>query len=174
MSSPFVSRYFGKQDFERLRKSIAMSIILTLIIGIFLSIAGVFAARPVLLLLNTPSDILGQAEIYLITMISGTLIVAAYNMSAAILRAFGDGKSPLIAMIIAAILNIFLDIIFVLLLNLGIFGAAIASLAAQLVSFLYCFRQIRKIEYASLTRNDFKIDTKMIKDHRQHHHFCNR
>ncbi|MBE6695721.1 MAG: MATE family efflux transporter [Ruminococcaceae bacterium] len=160
----FVSRYFGKQDFENLRKSIAMSVILCLIIGASLTVVGFFAARPVLELLKTPSDIIDSAETYLLTMISGTLIVASYNMSASILRAFGDGRSPLIAMIIAAILNIALDLTFVLLFDMGIFGAALASVIAQFVSFLYCFHQIKKIEYAKLTREDFRIDAKMIKE----------
>ena len=162
--STFVSRYFGKQDLEKLRKSIAMSVILTLIIGTLVSIVGIFATRPVLEILNTPSDIIDQAEIYLLTMISGMLIVAAYNLSASILRAFGDGKSPLIAMIFAGILNIALDLIFIFVFQLGIFGAAIASVISQFVSFLYCLFQIRKIEFAHLSKDDFKLNIKMIKE----------
>lgn len=72
------------------------------------------------------------------TMISGTLIVIAYNMAASILRAFGDGRSPLVAMLIAGLMNIGLDLLFVLVFHWGIFGAAIATVSAQLVSFLYC------------------------------------
>ena len=110
----FISRYFGKQDYRNLNKTIAMSTMLCTIIGIVLTAIGLFVANPLLVLLKTPDDIIDNAVVYLTTMIAGTLIVTAYNMAAAILRAFGDGKSPLIAMVIAALMNVGLDLLFVL------------------------------------------------------------
>ena len=98
------------------------------------------------------------------TMISGTLIVIAYNMAASILRAFGDGRSPLVAMLIAGLMNIGLDLLFVLVFHWGIFGAAIATVSAQLVSFLYCLVKISKIEYVSLAKANWVPDGKMIKE----------
>ena len=95
-------------------------------------------------------------------MISGTLIVIAYNMAASILRAFGDGRSPLVAMLIAGLMNIGLDLLFVLVFHWGIFGAAIATVSAQLVSFLYCLVKISKIEYVSLAKANWVPDGKMI------------
>ena len=83
--------------------------------------------KPVLTLLKTLDNIYGGATVYLFTLMSETMIVMAYNMSASILRAFGDGKTPLIAMGIAAITNIVLDITFVIYFKWGIFGAAIAT-----------------------------------------------
>ena len=115
-------------------------------------------------MLKTPSDIFDGANTYLTTIIAGTLIVTAYNLTASILRAFGDGKSPLIAMLIAALLNIGLDMFFVFVFDMGIFGAALASVIAQLVSFLYCLFKISKIEYIKLERDMFRPDFKMIKD----------
>ena len=97
-------------------------------------------------------------------MISGTLIVIAYNMAASILRAFGDGRSPLVAMLIAGLMNIGLDLLFVLVFHWGIFGAAIATVSAQLVSFLYCLVKISKIEYVSLAKANWVPDGKMIKE----------
>jgi len=161
--STFTSRYFGDKNYIDTNKSIAMSAILCAVIGSILTVLGLLTAKPLLLILNTPKDILDGAVIYLSTMISGTVIVAAYNMSASILRAFGDGKTPLIAMIISAFLNIGLDILFVFVFGIGIFGAALASVISQLVSFIYCLIGISKIECVKLPKHIWKPDFKMIK-----------
>lgn len=160
----FISRYFGDKNYDMLNKVIAMSIYICVVIGGALTILGITLARPILLLLNTPSDILDGAVIYLITMVAGTLIITAYNMASSILRALGDGKSPLIAMAIAGCLNILLDLAFVFIFKLGIFGVAIASVISQLVSFIYCLFIIRKISIIKLNRQTFKVDWALIKD----------
>lgn len=160
----FISRYFGKQDYRNLNKTIAMSTMLCTIIGIVLTAIGLFVANPLLVLLKTPDDIIDNAVVYLTTMIAGTLIVTAYNMAAAILRAFGDGKSPLIAMVIAALMNVGLDLLFVLVFHWGVFGAAIASVTAQLFSFLFCLVRIRKVEYVRFEKGDWAFDRKMAKE----------
>lgn len=157
----FISRYLGRQDYKNVNKTIAMSTILCVIIGIVMTIIGLLVAKPVLILLKTPDDIIDNATLYLMTMIAGTLIVTAYNMAAAILRAFGDGKSPLIAMLIAACMNVGLDLLFVLIFHWGVFGAAIASVAAQLFSFLFCLIRIRKVEYVQFEKGDWKFNDKM-------------
>lgn len=160
----FASRYFGKQDYRSMNKTIATSTILSLIIGVLLTVIGLFAAKPLLLLLKTSDDIIDNAIIYLTTMIAGTLIVTAYNMAGAILRAFGDGKSPLIAMVIAALMNVGLDLLFVLVFHWGVFGATISSVTAQLFSFLFCLVRIRKVEYVQFEKGDWKFDGKMAKE----------
>ncbi len=158
----FVARAFGKGDYRQMNKVIAMSVLLCASIGAILTVAGILTARPLLTLLRTPSDIIDGATVYLITMIAGTLVVTAYNMAAAILRAFGNGRSPLVAMIIAALLNIGLDLLFVLAFHWGIFGAAIASVSAQAVSFFYCLTQIRKIDHVKLDRAAWTPDFKLM------------
>lgn len=160
----FVSRHFGKQDYRSMNKTIAMSAILSALIGMALTLIGLLAAKPLLILLQTPDDIIDNTTIYLMTMIAGTLIVTAYNMAAALLRAFGDGKSPLIAMIIAAFMNIGLDLLFVLVFCWGVFGAAIASVMAQLFSFLFCLFRIRKVECVRFEKSDWTFDGKMAKE----------
>lgn len=159
----FVSRYFGEREYGKMNRAITMSAILCAIIGAALTFAGVLAAKPLLILLETPADILKGAVTYLTTMAAGTLIVIAYNMAASILRAFGDGRSPLIAMLIAGLLNIGLDLLFVLVFHWGIFGAAIATVTAQLVSFLYCLLKISSIEYVTPTKADWIPDRKLLK-----------
>ena len=162
--SVFVSRYFGEKNYRSMNKTIAMSVLLTAAVGGTLTIAGLFLAKPVLLLLDTPADIISDAYVYLVTMISGTLVVSAYNMASSVLRALGDGKTPLIGVVIAAFLNIGLDLLFVMVFRWGVFGAAFASVLAQAVSFLYCFFEIRKIEYVYLEKSSWKPDFTMIKD----------
>ncbi len=163
-ASIFVSRYFGEKNYKQLNKTIAMATILCSIIGVLLTVFGILLVNPVLDVLKTPHDIIGGARVYLITMISGTMIVMAYNLTASILRAFGDGKSPLIAMIISAVLNIFLDLLFVLKFKWGIFGAAFASVLSQLVSFVYCYIQIKKIDVVNFTKDCWRFNFHIIKD----------
>lgn len=162
--STFVSRYFGEKKYKNMNKVIAMSALLCVAIGVILTTVGLFAASPLLMLLNTPQDILDDSTIYLMTMIAGTLIVTAYNMAGSILRAFGDGKTPLYAMVIAASLNIGLDCVFVFLFQWGIFGAAMASVLAQLISFLFCFLKIRRIEYVHIEGTMWVPDWKLVKE----------
>ncbi len=162
--STFIARYFGEKNFDKLNKALSMSIILSALLGVLLTVAGLLASRPVLELLKTPADIIDGAEVYLITMISGTMIVVAYNLAAAILRAFGDAKTPLVAMIISALLNVGLDLLFVLAFHWGIFGAAAASILSQLVSFVYCFFCIKKIEYVNIEKGMWKPDWKQIRE----------
>lgn len=160
----YVSRYFGEGDYRTMNKVIVHSIVLSALTGICFTTAGILATKPLLVVLKTPSDIMSGTMVYLYTMISGTLVVTAYNMAASILRAFGNSRAPLIAMIIAALTNIGLDLLFVLVFKWGIFGAAIASIIAQAVSFVYCIFQIRKIECVKIVKEDFKIDFIMSKD----------
>lgn len=156
--STFISRYFGMGDKELLNRSLAMSTVLSVIIGIILTVVGLLATKPLLVLLKTPDDIIEGAAVYLYVMISGTFAVMGYNMTSSILRAFGDGKSPLIAMIIAALLNVGLDLLFIMVIPWGIFGAALASVISQLVSFIYCLVCIKRIEYVDIKKEYWKWD----------------
>ncbi|MFR1151055.1 MAG: MATE family efflux transporter [Butyricicoccus sp.] len=103
--SVLVSQTFGSNDKKGLRKAITMSVLLCAAVGILLTVVFVSSAGWLLHLLDTPENIYDGAHIYLTMMYAGTLITMAYNMAAAILRALGDGKSPLIAMFTAGCLN---------------------------------------------------------------------
>ena len=162
----FVSRYFGKNDRDKVNKAIATSVYLTFIISAVFTVVGIICARPILVLLRTPTErnILSQAVTYLLVMFSGIIVVAFYNLGAAILRAFGDSKTPLIAMVTAAVLNIVLDLLFVLAFEWGVFGAALASVLSQCVAFLFCMVKILKIEYVKLNRSAWTWDCRMAKE----------
>ncbi len=109
-----MAQHFGAGRADDLRKTVGNSLILALLSSVLLLGLGQLIARPVLLLLQTPGDILGNSLLYLRIMYLGVPIVMLYNLSASILRSLGDGRTPLHAMIVAAAVNIVLDLLFVL------------------------------------------------------------
>ncbi len=158
-----VSQYFGEGNQENVRKAVTMSVRLCLTAGILLTVISFIIALPLLRLLKTPDDIFSGASAYLLIMYGGILVVTAFNMASSILRAFGDGKTPMIAMAIAAGNNVLLDLLFVLVFRWGIAGAAAATVTAQLFAFFYCFLSLKKSEWLKLEKSDWQRDMNIIK-----------
>ena len=156
-----IAREFGAKQYRNLKKVLGSSITLAAISSVLLLLLGELIAFPALRILNTPDEIMESALIYLRIMFAGIPIVMAYNMLACVLRSLGDGKTPLNAMIIASIVNILLDILFVLVFHWGIAGAAIASLIAQILSCVYCWLQIRKIDFLDLEKEDYRLNWRL-------------
>ncbi|MDF9825492.1 putative MATE family efflux protein [Breznakia sp. PF5-3] len=159
-----ITQDFGSKNNKRLKKSIAMSILICGVVTLFVTVLGLVAGRPLLELLNTPDNLLDGALTYLYIMVSGSIVVVCYNMTSSILRAFGDSKTPLIAMAIAAVTNIALDLLFVMVLGWGIAGAAFATVIAQFIASLYCFVIIKKLKFIKLHKEDREIESFVIKD----------
>lgn len=153
-----MAQEFGAGKYDSLRKVIGNSGILALFSSLALVLIGQLTAHPVLLLLQTPGDIMGNALLYLRIMFLGLPIVMAYNFFASILRSLGDGQTPLRAMVVASVTNIVLDLLFVLVFHWGIAGAAAATLIAQLVSGLFCLYHIHKIEILQMSASDFQME----------------
>lgn len=151
-----ISQHFGEGNQSRIKKTVAMSIWLCLGIGVVLTVSGLVFAQFLLRILQTPDPIFQGALSYLMILYAGILVVMAYNMAAAILRSLGDGKTPLIAIVIAAITNILLDLLFVLVFRWGVAGAAFATVLAQLLAFIYCLLVMRKIDLLKMERKDWK------------------
>ncbi len=151
-----LAQEFGAKRYDNLRRTVGNSAALSLLSAIVLLGIGQLLARPVLELLNTPARILPDALLYLRIMYLGIPVVMAYNLLASVLRSLGDGQTPLHAMVVAAVTNILLDLLFVLVLGFGIAGAAAATLIAQLISSLFCLHHIRKIDILSLQAADFR------------------
>lgn len=164
--SILMAQEFGAGNVKRLRKVVGNAAGLSAASAVALLIFGEIIVFPVLGLLQTPETIIGQSLLYLRIMFAGIPVVMAYNLLASILRALGDGKTPLHAMIMAAVINIVLDVVFVMAFQWGIAGAAAATLIAQFSSSIYCYARIRKIEVLSLSREDFgwekDLDFKLI------------
>ena len=157
-----MAREFGAKQYERLRSVVGSAASLSVLAALLFFLLGQVVAKPILELLNTPAQILNASLLYLRIMILGVPIVMAYNLLATILRSLGDGQTPLLAMIVAALSNIILDLLFVLVFRWGIAGAAIATLIAQGISGVYCLLKIRKIAFLSLKRSDFALRPAMV------------
>lgn len=159
--SILMSQEFGSGNYKRLRKVIFNSIILSAICSLLVLVSSQACAAPVLTLLHTPDDIMGDSLLYLRIIFLGMPIIMAYNLSASILRSLGDSKTPLHAMIVASITNIVLDLVFVLVFRWGIAGAAIATLLAQLLSSVYCFYFIARIEVLKISHDELAIEKEL-------------
>lgn len=154
-----MAREFGAKQYETLRNVVGSSTSISALCALVLFVIGQVVARPMLTLMNTPALILPNSLLYLRIMFAGIPVVMLYNLLACVLRALGDGKTPLNAMIVAALTNIGLDLLFVLVFHWGIVGAAAATLIAQLVSSLFCLNQIRKIPFMKLEKKHFRPET---------------
>ena len=156
-----MAREFGAKQFESLRRVVGSSTSLSALSALVFLILGQIVAKPILVILNTPPEILDWSVLYLRIMFMGIPIVMTYNLLATILRSLGDGQTPLQAMIVAALSNIVLDLLFVLVFRWGIAGAAIATLIAQGISSIYCFRKIRKIPFMTLQSTHYSLESAM-------------
>ena len=137
---------FGKKDMDELRDSIRASLTLSLIVGAGMMAVGLVCAKPMLKLLNTPENIIGDSYIFVSILYAGMIIVLLYNMAANILRSLGDGKTPFIALAISSLLNVGLDLLAIKVLGMGVMGAAIATVTAQAVAVVYSFVRIHRIK----------------------------
>lgn len=141
-----VSQAFGADKPDMVEKAIVNGLYLLAFVSVIVSILGVVFARPIMIMLNTPEVILDDAVIYMQVSCAGILAIAAYNGIAAILRSLGDSRTPLYIMFVSCIINIVLDLVFVLQFNWAVFGVAVATVIAQLVSaiigFVYAYYRI--------------------------------
>ena len=153
-----LSHRFGSKDYLGLRKAFINAVYIIIIFSAVLTISGQIIIFPILKLINAPGEIIELSRVYLQILFLGIPVVMSYNLFAAILRALGNSKTPLHAMIISSVCNVILDIIFVFVLNWGIKGVAFATIIAQILSSLYCFAAIRKIEILRLEEGDTQID----------------
>lgn len=156
-----MAQEFGAGRTEELKKSVGSAAVLSMLSAAVLVTAGQIFAKPVLMLLQTPPEIIGYSLLYLRIMFAGVPIVMLYNLLACILRSMGDSRTPLHAMIVASVTNIVLDYLFVLGFDWGIAGAAAATLIAQAVSGVFCFYHIKRIAFLTLSRTDFHLQKEL-------------
>lgn len=161
--SIWMSQRFGADDIAGLKSAFAMSVLLSALIAAVTLILSQSLAPLIFTLLNTPEDIYGGAILYARVYFAGIPILTAYNLLASALRALGDSKTPLVAMVVASIANIALDLLFVVSFGWGIAGAAGATLIAQALSMLYCLRVVLKTEPLMLTKESRRVDVSLCK-----------
>lgn len=153
---------FGAGKTEELKETVGASITLSAVSAVLIEILSQALVMPLLKLLDTPSDILPMALLYLRILFAGIPIVMAYNLLASLLRALGDGRTPLYAMVVASVLNILLDILFVAGFHTGVGGAAAATLIAQAVAALYCLRVILRMEILHIRPIHLRPDRRLV------------
>ncbi len=157
------SRYFGAKDAQGVKKVIVNSAYLMLAMSLFMATVGYAVSRPVLLLLETPKDIIASSTQYMRIMCLGIPLVGMYNHASAMLRALGDSRTPLIFLLIASAINIGLDLLFVCVFGMGVYGAAVATLAAQFLAGASCllFAFFRN-EYFRITKDLLRPDLRIV------------
>lgn len=140
-----VSRYYGSHDRENLSRTIGSTVTLTAAASLLLMIAGSLAIRPLLVLLDTPESILDWCTSYLMILLWGIAGLAYYNILCGILRGLGDSLSALIYLLIATVINIVLDVVFVAGFHMEVAGVALATVIAQLISAVLCILKLRRM-----------------------------
>ncbi|MDO5799336.1 MAG: MATE family efflux transporter [Eubacteriales bacterium] len=149
---------FGAGDMKGMRKTVAGAGILSLLIGILLTVLFMAFMKPLLILMNTPEDIFADAYAYIMIVSGGILAQMLYNLLSSILRALGNSKLPLLFLVISALLNIVLDLVFIVGFGMGAKGAAVATVIAQGVSGILCLLYIiAKIPILHLHREDLEV-----------------
>ena len=157
-----ISQRFGAGDLKGMRKAVAMSLYLAIAATAVFTVVALVTARPILDLLKTPSETVGMSHSYIRVIFMGIPIIAAYNLLASVLRALGNSKVPLVAIVIASVMNIGLDLMFVLWFDWGVVGAAAATVVAQLFSAVFCFIAVLRVPELKLCAEDFRIEWGVI------------
>ena len=153
-----VSQQFGAKNFDSLRRFVGNIIWLTAGASVFFTVVTVLLCRPMLEWMNTPFDIIDQAYLYIVIIFAGIPAIFLYNIQAALLRALGDSRTPVIFLVIASFLNIGFDLLLVLVIPLGVAGASVATVLAQLLSGIACFIFIvKKFPMLHISRHDLKF-----------------
>ena len=149
-----ISQYKGAKDHDSLQTAMTTTFSLSMLCGLFITIAGLLLARPILELLGTPADIIGDATVYLRIVFIGTCGNIVYNGLNGMIRGLGDAKWPMYALIVSAILNILLDLLFVIVFHWDVAGVAWATIIAHIVSGLLLVWKQNKGDYGA--RIDFR------------------
>lgn len=154
-----MAQYFGAKKIKMVRTTLASAIYIAAACAVVLSLAGLFGARPLMRILRTPPEIIDLSVAYLRICIGGGVGLVAFNAASAILRAVGDSRTPLYFLILSSLLNVALDLVFVLTFGMGVVGVAVATVIAQVISAGLCVAFIvKRYPMFRLSRADFRPD----------------
>lgn len=155
------ARYFATKDEIRMQKTVHTSVTLSFLLGIVLAVIGILAARPILAIMGTPVDVIDLAELYMRIYFAGMPVIMLYNFGAGILRAVGDTKRPLYYLTAAGIINILLNLVFVILFHMDVAGVALATILSEAFSALLVCRCLMRIRsFYRLDPHKLGIDRK--------------
>ncbi|MBQ6680517.1 MAG: MATE family efflux transporter [Lachnospiraceae bacterium] len=157
------ARSFGAKDYKKLHDAIHTSVTFYVILGVVMAAVGLVLTPLLLKLVACPDDVFREADAYLRIYFIGILFTAIYNIGAGVLRSVGDSRNPFIYLVIASVVNVIADLVLVVLLKMGVRGAAIATVVSQLLSVVLVFRRlIRAEDVYKLKIRDLKIDRKLL------------
>ncbi len=158
-ASVVIGRYFGARDMEQLHRSVETTMAATFVLSVVFTVVGVLGVDPMLKFMSTPEDVFPQAAVYLRIYNAGFSGLLIYNMGSGLLRAVGDTTRPLYFLILTSVLNIVLDLVFVLVFKMGIAGVAYATIISQFISAgLTLMLLTGTKEIYRMTWHDLKID----------------
>lgn len=161
-----VAQKFGAKDEVAIKKAVASNIILTLVLTVFITIIALLVKNPLLRMMNTPDNIFNDASTYITIIFAGIITQALYNMAAGILRALGDSKTPLYFLMVSSIVNVILDLVFIINFKMGVAGAAYATNIAQGFSAVLCLiYSYKKFQVLRLKKEDFKVELSYYTKH---------
>jgi putative MATE family efflux protein len=165
-ASIVTAQRFGAADEAGVKRSFATSIVINAVVTIIIMTVSIACLKSILVLLNTPQEIITGAYEYFIIILMGMPALMFFNLFSSMMRAVGDSKTPLYFLITACIINIILDYTFILFFHSGVAGAGLATIIAQFLSALACIPVIiKKLPALKFSRDDFKFDAKEYWDH---------
>lgn len=141
-----VARYYGGKQEEEVSQTVHTAILVSMMGGILLAAIGIAAARPLLLLMDTPENVIEHSVLYMRIYFLGMPVMLMFNFGSAILRAIGDTRRPLFYLSIAGVINVVLNLFFVISLHIGVAGVALATVLSQCVSTMLIIRCLMKSE----------------------------
>jgi putative MATE family efflux protein len=157
-----VAQRFGAEDYKSMRKFVANSVWLSIIISVAMTIVVVALTRQILVWMNTPANIIDQAYSYIVVIFAGIPVIFLYNMTSGIMRSLGDSKTPVYFLLLASVINIALDVIFIVYIGMGVEGAGYATIISQAISGVACLIYIIfKFPLLKIERDEWHWDNSM-------------
>ena len=158
-----IANAIGRKDSETVQKAVHTSITVSLIGGVLIAVIGELLSGPLLQMLNVPNDVLPSALWYLRIYLLGMPVILLYNFEAAVFRSVGDTKTPLFVLAFSGILNVLLNLFFVVVLHMSVSGVAAATVIANIVSSLLLFRRLQKSEQSiQVDIKKLRVDTQIF------------
>lgn len=160
-----IAQRFGAQDIQNLKKYVANIIYTSIVVGVIFTCVAVLFARPLLEVLNIPIELRDEAYSYIVVIFAGIGATMLYNLLASIVRALGDSKTPLYFLLFSSFLNIGLDLLLIIVFQMGVRGAAVATVVSQFISGVLCFIYVkRSFPILHLTKETKALDFTFIKN----------
>ena len=159
-----ISQYYGAKQYDKVHDTVHTAVLMTLVLGVLFTALGIFMTPLMLDLINMPENVIPEATSYLTIYFSGIMGLMLYNMGAGILRAVGDSQRPFYFLVVCAVMNTVLDLVFVLAFGMGVEGVALATILSQAISaILVLGTLLRSNECVKLRLSDLRFSFDMLK-----------